>query len=238
MSTAAPSTSSAGQGGRRRPPNLADDDLSELGAVLGLLRPQSFGAGQLIFDEDDPGDRVYVIRSGVVKVTRHVWGGRPNLVAMAGPGDIIGELAVFDPGPRTSSALTVGAVEAGWLDRGSLRRWMFRQPAAGLDLLQLLARQVKRRHHQFAEQRVDDVEVRVARQLLDLTARFGVAVSDGSISLPHLTDEELADLVGAATPQVAHVVADLIDGGVIHVTGSAVTVGDHGALSRVATRLA
>jgi CRP/FNR family transcriptional regulator, cyclic AMP receptor protein len=237
MSTVGPNTSSASRGGRRRPPNLADDDLSHLEGLLALLRPQSYGAGRLLFAEGDPGDRVYVIRSGVVKLTQRGPGGRHNLIALAGTGDIVGEVAVFDPGPRTSTVLAIDDVDTGWLDRGALRRWVAAEPSAGVALLQLLARQVKRRHDQFAEQRVRDVEVRVARQLLDLAARFGLDRPDGSTSVPHVTDDELADLVGATSLQVAHVVAGLVDGGVVRISDAAVVLADLDLLTRTATRL-
>jgi CRP/FNR family transcriptional regulator, cyclic AMP receptor protein len=166
-------------------------------------------------------------------MTRRGIGARPNLVALAGPGDIVGELSVFDPGPRTSSVVAVGGVKTVWLDRGSLRRWLVGQPHVGLALLQLLSRQVKRRHDQFAERRVHDVGVRVARQLHDLAARFGVEDS-GCISLPELTVDELADLVGAATPTVVEVLRELVTENIVRPAGASFGVRNLGALIRLA----
>jgi CRP-like cAMP-binding protein len=171
----------------------------------------------LIFAEGDPGDRVYVIRSGIVKVKRQGSGGEPNLTALAGPGDIVGELSVFDPGPRTRSVATVGDVEVEWLDRGTLRRWMATQPSAGLGLLQFLARQLKRRHDQFAAQRIQNMRVRIARQLLDVATRFGVR---------------------AATTQASGIIRALLNDNIIRVDGLSMIVHDPVALGRVAAETA
>ncbi|MGO9927799.1 MAG: cyclic nucleotide-binding domain-containing protein, partial [Mycobacterium sp.] len=75
--------------------------------LIEQLHPSEFRAGQTLFAEGDPGDRVYIIVSGRVKITLSGPGGRTNLRAIMGPTDIFGELAVFDPGPRTCTATAI-----------------------------------------------------------------------------------------------------------------------------------
>ncbi|KUI36209.1 cyclic nucleotide-binding domain-containing protein [Mycobacterium sp. GA-2829] len=145
-STAADSDKAGvGRGQFRWPPSVGDDELGEAEVLLDLLHPQRFRPGEQIFTERLPGDRVYVSQTGLVKVSKRGVGGRSNLVAFAGPGDIIGELSVFDPGPRTSTVTAVGQVDAGWLDRGAIRRWMAQRPTAAYLLLQLTPTQAPAR---------------------------------------------------------------------------------------------
>ncbi|KUI29259.1 Crp/Fnr family transcriptional regulator [Mycobacterium sp. GA-2829] len=218
--------------GLRRPPNIRDDDLKSAAGLLDLLVPESFSPDQLIFGQGLPGDRVHIIESGVVKIRRSDLGGRDRLIALAGPGDIVGELAVLDPGPRTSSVVALDWVETRSLDRSALREWIAGDPAAGSVLLQLLARLVKRQHDRFAEQRKHDTETLVARVLVDLSERLAVVSDDGSIATPPLTDAELADLVGTSQDEVATVLRSFADKGVIAFEGATVVTCDRDELRR------
>jgi CRP/FNR family transcriptional regulator, cyclic AMP receptor protein len=211
-------------------PNLSDDELGDATALLDLLTPVVFDAGQQVFAEGDPGNHVYVIRSGIVKVTCRGARARENLIALAGPGDIVGELSVFDPGPRSSSVIAVSGVHAGILDRNTLRRWVTERPAAAEVLLQLLARQVKRRHDQIADLASADAACGVARQILYLASRFGVTVGDGAVVLPVLTDDEFADLVATTADSVHQVLRDFQSRSWIRIENSTVLVTDRGAL--------
>jgi signal-transduction protein with cAMP-binding, CBS, and nucleotidyltransferase domain len=100
-------------------------------ALIKQLHPSEFRAGQTIFAEGDPGDRVYIIVAGKVKIILRGPGGRTNLRAILGPTDIFGELAVFDPGPRTCTATAITDVRTAWLDRATLRALMADRPVIG-----------------------------------------------------------------------------------------------------------
>src|SRR3712207_6041932 len=63
--------------------------------------------GEVLFNEGEPGDSLYIVLSGKVKVVRRAADGRQNLIALMGPSDMIGELSLFDPGPRTATASAV-----------------------------------------------------------------------------------------------------------------------------------
>ena len=78
--------------------------------------------GTTIFDEGEPGDRLYIITSGKIKLARHAPDGRENLLTVMGPSDMFGELSIFDPGPRTSSAVCVTEVTAATTALIRLRR--------------------------------------------------------------------------------------------------------------------
>ena len=124
--------------------------------------------------------------------------GRENLLMVAGPSDMFGELSIFDPGPRTSSATAVTEVRAYTMDRTALREWIGKRPEIAEQLLRVLARRLRRTNNMLADLIFTDVPGRVAKALLQLARQFGSQES-GLLRVTHdLTQEEIAQLVGAS----------------------------------------
>jgi CRP-like cAMP-binding protein len=94
--------------------------------------------GQLIFAEGQPGDRLYVIASGKVKVACQAPGGREMVQAVRGPSDMLGDLAVFDSGPRSSSATVVTEVRAMFAERAALLACIVDHPEIAEQRLRVL----------------------------------------------------------------------------------------------------
>ncbi len=119
-------------------------DAAAVAALIQRLRPAHFPIGHAVFTEGEPGDWLYLIVSGKVKIVRYSADGRANLVAVMGPADMFGELSLFDPGPRTSSAITLTEVRAVRMDRAALRWWISQRPDIAQQLLRVLARRLRR----------------------------------------------------------------------------------------------
>ena len=107
--------------------------------------------GTTIFDEGEPGDRLYIITSGKIKLARHAPDGRENLLSVMGPSDMFGELSIFDPGPRTSSAVCVTEVTCATMDSTMLRTWIDSHPEISQQLLRVLARRLRRTNASLAD---------------------------------------------------------------------------------------
>jgi CRP-like cAMP-binding protein len=172
-----------------------------------------FPRGHRIFAEAEPGDCLYVIRFGKVKVGRRSSGGREGLLALLGPGDLLGELSAFDPGPRTSDATTVTPVSAACVDRTTLRRWVIERPNLADQFLTALARRMRTADDHRAGLVFSDVAGRLAKQLLLLGERFGAPSTAGLWVLHGLTQEELAQLVGSTRETVNKALIDFTDRG-------------------------
>ena len=115
---------------------------------------------------------------------------------------MFGELSVFDPGPRTSSAITITDVRAVSMDRAALQAWIAERPQIAEQLLRVLARRLRRTNNNLADLILTDVPGRVAKQLLALAQRFGTQ-HDGGLRVTHdLTQVEIAQLVGASRESV------------------------------------
>ena len=145
-------------------------ETSAVSALTKQLQPVDFPRGHTVFAEGEPGDRLYIIISGKIKIGRCLPDGRENLLTIMGPSDVFGELAVFDPGPRTSSATTITEVRAVSMDRDALRAWIADRPEIAVQLLRVLARRLRRTNDNLADLIFTDVPGRVAKQLLALAS--------------------------------------------------------------------
>lgn len=197
-----------------------------IAALAKHLQRVDFPCGHTIFAEGDPGDRFYVIKSGKVKIGLRSPDGREHLLAIMGPSDIFGELSLFDPGPRTSSATAVTKVRAASLDRDALRTWIAARPEITERLLQVLARRLRRTNDDLADLIFTDAPGRVAKQLLLLAQRFGTPAS-GVLRVRHdLTQEEIAQLAGASREAAHKALHDFADRGWIQLEHNSVLIVD------------
>ncbi|PZP01194.1 CRP-like cAMP-activated global transcriptional regulator GlxR [Corynebacterium sp.] len=191
-----------------------------------------FPRGTTIFDEGEPGDRLYIITSGKIKLARHAPDGRENLLTVMGPSDMFGELSIFDPGPRTSSAVCVTEVTAATMNSEMLKQWVADHPSIAQQLLRVLARRLRRTNANLADLIFTDVPGRVAKTLLQLANRFGVQ-EGGALRVNHdLTQEEIAQLVGASRETVNKALATFAHRGWIRLEGKSVLIVDTEHLAR------
>ncbi len=201
-------------------------------ALIKQLHTADFRSGQTIFTQGDPGDRVFVVVAGTVKITLRGPGDRENLRAILGSADVFGELAVFDPGPRSCTATALSDVRTVWLDRATLRAWMARWPAIAEQLLGALTRRLIQTEDQLIDLVSTDVAGRVARQLLLLARRFGTHTGEVLRVAHELSQDELAQLIGADRVSVNKALRNFASRGWILVEGKSVLILDPAALAR------
>jgi len=124
---------------------LGDEDA---GALAALAREDTCRKGQVVFHERDPGDRFYVVISGVIEVSKAPPGrGRPVCLARLERGETLGEMATFDAGPRSASAVAAVVPEtrlASW-DGAAFRRFLAERPRAAAVVLGALVRKLSGR---------------------------------------------------------------------------------------------
>jgi CRP-like cAMP-binding protein len=207
-------------------------DPTAVEALSSALEPVEFPRAHVIFAEGEPGDRLYIIVSGKVKIGRRSGDGRENLLAVFGPSDMFGELSIFDPGPRTSTATTVTEVRAVTMDRAALHEWIGKRPEIADQLLRVIARRLRRTNNMLADLIFTDVPGRVAKALLQLAQRFG-SQEAGMLRVTHdLTQEEIAQLVGASRETVNKALADFAHRGWLRLEGKSVLILEPDRLAR------
>ena len=215
-----------------RAPLFAALDDEAAGALRASMSHVRLTRGETVFSEGDAGDRLYVVASGKVKLGRTSGDGRENLLAVLGPGEMFGELSLFDPGPRTATATAVTETDLIGLGHEDLQTWLTGRPEVAKQLLCALARRLRRTNEAMADLVFSDVPGRVAKALLDLARRFGTPSGDGVLVTHDLTQEELAQLVGASRETVNKALADFQQRGWIRHEARAVVLLDSDRLQR------
>lgn len=200
--------------------------------LRGMMSQTTLRRGEVLFNEGDSGDRLYILLTGKVKLGHTSVDGRENLLAVLGPGEVVGELTLFDPGPRSTTATAVATTELLALEHNQLMGFIDSHPTLAKDMLRALAVRLRRTNIALADLVFSDVPGRVAKALLDLAERFGAPTEDG-IHVPHdLTQEELAQLVGASRETINKSLAEFVSRGWIRLEGRAVTLIDVERLKR------
>jgi len=210
--------------------NGLDDTASS--ALESSMESVNLHRGEILFNEGDDGDKLYVIVSGKVKLGRSSPDGRENLLAVLGPGQMFGELSFFDPGPRSTTVTAVTDVEMRTLGHEALSPVLNEHPEVAKALLYQLARRLRRTNEVVGDLVFSDVPGRVSKALLDLADRFGREDADGIHVNHDLTQEELAQLVGASRETVNKALADFASRGWLRLEPRSVVILDIERLRR------
>lgn len=208
---------------------LDDESAASLRASMTLVKVPK---GNTLFKEGDAGDRLFVVVEGKLKLGTSSIDGRENLLSILGPGDMFGELSLFDPGPRTATAAAVTDARVLALAHDQVIGLVTQHPQVSLELLARLAQRLRRTNEVLADLVFSDVPGRVAKALMDLGSRFGVQKDDGLHVNHDLTQEELAQLVGASRETVNKALADFAARSWVRLEPRAVVVLDYERLSK------
>jgi CRP/FNR family cyclic AMP-dependent transcriptional regulator len=207
-------------------PLFAALDAEGAAALRSSLTERHVLKGTVLFSEGEPGDQMLVIVEGKVKLGQTSTDGRETLLAVLGPGEMFGELSLFDPGQRTSTATALTDAVVVALGHEQLRPWLSGRPEVAAALLQALARRLRRTNEAMADLVFSDVPGRVAKALMDLSGKFGIRTDEGVLVTHDMTQEELAQLVGASRETVNKALADFTQRGWIRLEPRQVVVLD------------
>lgn len=208
---------------------LDDEAFQALSSSMGELQ---LSRGEVLFHEGDSGNQLYVVVVGKIKLGRHGGSGRENLLAVLGPGQMFGELSLFDPGPRSTTATAVTSCRLRVLDHADLTPWLAGRPEVAKGLLGQLAGRLRKANDVVSDLVFSDVPGRVAKALLDLASRFGKRTEEGLVVHHELTQEELAQLVGASRETVNKALADFAARGWVRLESRSVIILDLERLER------
>ena len=208
---------------------LDDEAASALAESLSEIKIRR---GDVLFHEGDSGDELFVVLDGKVKLGRSSVDGRENLLAILGPGQMFGELSLFDPGPRSATVTAITDCSFASLSHEDLLKWLEARPAVSSGLLAQLAGRLRKANDVVSDLVFSDVPGRVAKALLDLADRFGRTADDGVHVHHDLTQEELAQLVGASRETVNKALADFASRGWVRLEPRSVVILDIERLAR------
>ena len=211
----------------RKAPLFSGLDAGAADALRTSMNLVKLRKGQSLFKEGDDGDHLFVVSSGKVKLGTKSVDGRENLLMILGPGDMFGELSLFDSGPRTATATAVTDSKLLALGQDKVIPWVKEHPEVSLQLLARLASRLRRTNEVVGDLVFSDVPGRVAKALIDLGVKFGDKRSEGLFVNHDLTQEELAQLVGASRETVNKALADFAQRGWLRLEARSVMILDY-----------
>lgn len=185
-------------------------------ALLTAGSPVKFPDDGILVLQGDPGDGLFVLTDGMVKVTVAAESGTETMLAVRSRGDLIGEFAVLDGEPRTATARAVGAVSAIRISRARFAEFGQRYPAAQTTITKSLVAKMRAATERHAAERTWGARERVAQVLYELAEDYGEQAADGAVVIPlPITQSELGELAGVAVSTTERVLGDLRKEGVI-----------------------
>lgn len=207
---------------------LTGDELESLASQLARHR---FGAGVVIFHRGAPGNSLYLVESGRIRIFLLSEMGQEITLNFHGPGECFGELALLDGLPRSAGAIAMEPTTLYALQREDFLRCLHRHPRIAESILAMLSRRLRQLTDYTETLAFLDVAERVVAKLLELAERYGV-VGDGIQIDLALTQGELATWVVASRERVNKVLGVLRDRGLIRMDGKQITILDLDALRR------
>jgi CRP/FNR family transcriptional regulator, cyclic AMP receptor protein len=187
---------------------------ADLARLATKFRPIRYGRGEMIFREGEPAERLFLIDQGRVKLTIASASGQELMIGVLGRGQIFGELAVIDRGPRAMDARAMERSRVYALESDVFWTLLENRPALARRLLELMARRLRRADQATQDLVFFDAPTRMARKLLQLAEEHGEPAGDNSVRINvRVTQEELAQMVGVTRESANRLVASFADRG-------------------------
>ena len=210
-------------------PLLSGLDRAELARFADMTRERSYPKGSVILFEDDPGDSLFLVKNGRVKVVLIGEDGREVILGILTVGDHFGELSLIDGHPRSAHVIAMDDAQLIVLRREDFRRRVEESPRVAWALLVEISRRLRRADEQIGSLVLLDVDGRIARLLLDAAAESGSATIE-----KRLTHQTIAQMIGASRETVSRAMREFQDNGLISVQRRQISIANREGLERLA----
>ena len=204
---------------------------AELQRVVEATRERTYPKNSVILFEDDPGDALFVVAQGQVKVVLIGEDGREVILSVLGPSEFFGEMALIDDEPRSAHVIAMEDSSLIVLRREDFKGILKQSPGIAVALLKELSRRLRRVDEKVGSLVLLDVNGRVAQLLLELADEEG-----GERITRRLTHHTIAQMIGSSRETVSRTMRELVDRGLIDVSRKDITIKDRAALETAAGR--
>jgi CRP-like cAMP-binding protein len=213
----------------RKVPLFSDLNEGELARFAEVTREREYPKNSVILFEDDPGDALYIVSTGQVKVVLIGEDGREVILSVLGDGDFFGEMALIDDEPRSAHVIAMKDSQLLVLRRDDFQAQLKEHPAIALKLLRELVQRLRRADEKIGGLVLLDVNGRVAQLLLDLSDESG-----GPKITRKLTHHTIAQMIGSSRETVSRAMRELVEKGLIEVSRREITIRQRDALGSMA----
>lgn len=185
--------------------------------LSGKMTDRNYRRGDAIFHKDDPGSTLYIVKTGQVKITTDSTEGEEVILAILRDGDFFGELSLLDGKPRSASATAMADTKAFTLDRSALMESIAKYPELAGDVLSALSERLRHTDVLLEDAVFLDLPARLAKRLLQLSEKHGIQTDKGMEIDLRLTQQDLANTVGASRVAVNKLLGLFQDKGLINI---------------------
>ncbi|HEV7251598.1 MAG TPA: Crp/Fnr family transcriptional regulator [Mesorhizobium sp.] len=192
-------------------------------------RVERFAPGHYLFMQDDCADRLFGVVSGTIEISILSPEGQKLIANIELPRSLVGEIGALDGGRRTASAMCMGACEVVSIGRAQLMERVGSHPELARAMIELLCARLRWVSGEFGDQAFLDIEARLAKRLLLLSARL--ADAEGWI---HISQSELADFLGATRESVNKTLSEWRAAGLVELKRAALRISRASALRKLA----
>ena len=209
---------------------MADLAADELSALRLLGRERRWRPGDILFHEGDESDDVHLVEAGLLKVSSHWSDGQEVVLAVFGPGDLVGELSALDHGARSGTLTALEQAVTTQLAAPAFEQFLVAHPSHAISLLRILTRRLRDADLRSVEYATVDLPGRLAARLVDLAVRFGDRADDGTAITVAVSHDELATWTASSREAVSKAMAAFRRDGLVRTTRRRVVVLDLAAL--------
>lgn len=213
----------------QRVPLFTDLNEAELARFAEVTREREYPKNSVILFEDDPGDALYIVSTGQVKVVLIGEDGREVILSVLGDGDFFGEMAIIDDEPRSAHVIAMKDSHLLVLRREAFQAQLEQNPKIALKLLRVLVQRLRRADEKIGGLVLLDVNGRVAQLLLDLAEESG-----GPKITRRLTHHTIAQMIGSSRETVSRAMRELVERGFIEVSRREITIRQRDSLHSLA----
>ncbi|MBZ4654315.1 MAG: transcriptional regulator, Crp/Fnr family [Peptococcaceae bacterium] len=208
----------------KKVPIFAELSEEELEMVAKLVKTRKYRKNMFIFTEGEPGEAVYFVKTGKVKISKMVEDGREHVLNIMQEGDIFGEVVLFNGGNYPATSEVIEDAEVGILRNEDLENLMRQNVDIAIDMLKIMSRRLKNASSQIRDLALKDALSRTAGLLLKLSEAFGTETEEGVVINLSLSRQELANMVGLTRETVTRVLSDLKRTKVIETDKNQITI--------------
>lgn len=213
----------------RRVPLFSDLSEGDLVRFAEVTREREYPRNSVILFEDDPGDSLYVVSTGQVKVVLIGEDGREVILSVLNDGDFFGEMSLIDDEPRSAHVIAMKDSRLLVLRRDDFQQQINQHPSIAVKLLKVLVQRLRRADAKIGGLVLLDVNGRVAKLLLDLADEGG-----GPRITRKLTHHTIAQMIGSSRETVSRAMRELSDRGLVDVTRREITIKNRDGLAALA----
>ncbi|KKM12293.1 cAMP-binding protein [Clostridiales bacterium PH28_bin88] len=200
---------------------LTEDELLEMARIVIVRR---YKKNMIIFVEGEPGDGLYLVKKGKVKLSKLLEDGREKILHFLQDGDIFAEVLLFDRGPFPATAEAMEDAEIGIIRQADIEDFLRRNPGITLKILKVMSRRLRQAQLHVRDLAYMDVYARLAVTLWQLAEDHGRDTEHGRLIDIPLSQQELANLVGASRETVARIISEWKRAGVLQISRQRITV--------------